>query len=215
MSAQHSVEVALTINDFPDPSTFNSAAFESELASELAGISPTIPASSIFVTEIESGAGTLPLTVAITGLTAVQENEVKVFFDNNPTLVLAGFGDVTTDFSLSIEKPADRVSFVVQNVCVTFDGGFLTPFDYITAFQNVLDASVPSATVSINSISQPGAAVCVDSIPFGESQVQTAIEVDAGDLAAVLALLPTAQGTIDLGAPFGATVSLGDSLVFN
>ena len=153
------------------------------------------------------------MRVAITDLTAAQETEVSAFFDDNPTFTLDGFGTVTTDFSQEVAKQNGfvrlQIPLICTNVSATEDD--FPGADYIAAFSNAL-ASAASVTTSINGI-QGNSQLCAEATPAGTTRVDTVIQVPAADLGAVLALLPTASGTIDLSGVFGE-VSLGNILFF-
>ena len=150
------------------------------------------------------------MRAAIIDLTTAQQTEVSAFFDDNPTFTLDGFGTVTTEFSGAVAKPDDIVTLRIQNVCTSVSATNFPGADYIAAFNNAL-APAASVTTSIAGVSG-NSPQCVDATPPGSTRVVTNIAVPAADLGAVLALLPTAAGTIDLSPSIFGVVSLGNEL---
>ena len=191
---------------FPSDVPFDSASFRDELAFLL-----DVPVDRVrIVVNAELGSDRF-VDVAITDLTQDQETDVSAFFDDDPTFTLDGFGTVRTDFSQEVAKPRGIVTLEIPNVCTSVSATNFPQTDYNEAFDNAL-ASTASVTTSIDSI-DGDSPFCANATPAGSTRVETRIAVPAADLGAVLALLPAASSTIDLGGDFGE-VSLGNTLLF-
>ena len=150
--------------------------------------------------------------VAIIDLTTAQETEVSAFFrDDGGTFTLRGFGTVRTQFSQQVAKPDGIVTLRIALVCTSVSATGFPEADYEAAFDDALASTAP-VTTSIFAV-EGASPDCADATPAGTTRVDTVIQVPAADLGAVLALLPTASGTIDLSGVFGE-VSLGNILFF-
>ena len=187
---------------FPFDENFDSASFRDELADALG-----LPVDRVRITTNTDNGISRFLRVAIIDLTQAQETEVSAFFDDNPTFILGGFGTVTTNDSFEVGKPNGIVTIGINNVCTSVPVAGFPATEYEEAFDNALGGTVTTSIDLINGDSPD----CDDATPPGSTLVITDIEVPAADLGAVLALLPTASSTIDLGGDFGV-VSLGNDV---
>ena len=188
--------------DLPFDVSFNSDAFRAELALLL-----DVPVDRVRITTNAEAESIRFLEVGIIDLTQAQETEVSAFFDDNPTFILGGFGTVTTNDSFEVGKPNGIVTIGINNVCTSVPVAGFPATEYEEAFDNALGGTVTTSIDLINGDSPD----CDDATPPGSTLVITDIEVPAADLGAVLALLPTASSTIDLGGDFGV-VSLGNDV---
>ena len=198
----------------PPGDSFDETQFEEELAAALSASSAELDVdpSQVFVTTnaiVGSGANQdRLLRFAITGLTSEEETAVINFFTAGGTINLDGFGTIEIGAETQdVPKPNDRVSLEIRDVCTALDPDDFTEAQYEAAFNVALQSASSFVSTSVRDI-EGNSAQCPNP---NDTRITTEITVAAADLGNVLALLPAASDSIDLGGVFG-TVSLGDFL---
>merc|ERR1719387_653092 len=197
----------------PPGDSFDETQFEEELAAALSASSAELDVdpSQVFVTTnaiVGSGSNQdRLLRFAITGLTSEEETAVINFFQEG-TFTLDGFGTIEVGAETQdVPKPNDRVSLEIRDVCTDLVPAEFTEAQYEAAINVALGSASSFVSTSVRDI-EGDSAQCPNP---ADTRITTEITVAAADLGNVLALLPTASDSIDLGGVFG-TVSLGEFL---